>query len=352
MKQRGLGFQPEKWKSQMKEPNMWIQPLNEDRADNLQPPPRRDPAAISDGDLLDAYSQAVIRVVESVSPAVLSLTGTTEAGGSGSGFVMTPDGFAITNSHVVNGRSELIATTTDGDRLPARVIGDDPATDVAVLRLGASDLPYSQLGDSEALRVGQLVIAIGSPLGLQSTVSAGIVSALGRSLRGRDGRLIDKVVQHTAPINPGNSGGPLVDSRGRIVGVNTAIVAMAQGLGLAVPSSTVDWVLREILTHGRVRRRQLGITATVAPIPRRILRELDLLGSTGVEVMQVLPNSPAHSSGLQPGDVIVSLADRVIETMDDLHRLLTLMPQDQAIILQVIRDNDLVSITVTGNPPS
>lgn len=329
---------------------MWVQQLNEDRSENPQPSARRDPSsAISDGDLLDAYSQAVIRVVESVSPAVLSLTGTNEAGGSGSGFVMTPDGFAITNSHVVNGRTELLATTTDGDRIPARVVGDDPATDVAVLRLGASDLPYSQLGDSEALRVGQLVIAIGSPLGLQSTVSAGIVSALGRSLRGRDGRLIDKVVQHTAPINPGNSGGPLVDSRGRIVGVNTAIVAMAQGLGLAVPSSTVDWVLREILTHGHVHRRQLGITATVAPIPRRVSRELDLLGTTGVEVMQILPGSPADSAGLQPGDVIVSLADRVIETMDDLHRLLTLIPQDQSIFLQVVRDDHLVPIAVMGN---
>lgn len=306
----------------------------------------RDSAAPTDASLLDAYSQAVIHVVESVSPAVLSLTGTNDRGGSGSGFLVTPDGFAITNSHVVDGRSELVATTTDGDRLVARVIGDDPATDLAALRLSASDLPYARLGDSDSLRVGQLVIAIGSPLGLQSTVSTGIVSALGRSLRARDGRLIDKVVQHTAPINPGNSGGPLVDSRGRIVGINTAIVAMAQGLGLAVPATTAEWVLREILAHGQVRRRKLGVTAAVVDLPRRLVRQLDLLGATGVEVQEVIPRGAAANAGLQSGDVIVSLADRVVETMDDLHRLLTMIPPDQSIPLQVLRADRLLTLQV------
>jgi S1-C subfamily serine protease len=306
----------------------------------------RDSAVPSDASLLDAYSQAVIHVVESVSPAVLSLTGTNDRGGSGSGFLVTPDGFAITNSHVVDGRSELVATTTDGDRLVARVIGDDPATDLAALRLSASDLPYARLGDSDSLRVGQLVIAIGSPLGLQSTVSTGIVSALGRSLRARDGRLIEKVVQHTAPINPGNSGGPLVDSRGRIVGINTAIVAMAQGLGLAVPATTAEWVLREILAHGQVRRRKLGVTATVVDLPRRLVRQLDLLGATGVEVQEVIPRGAAAKAGLQSGDVLVSLADRVVETMDDLHRLLTMIPPDQSIPLQVLRADRLLTLQV------
>lgn len=308
-------------------------------------PRRGDPRAASDASLLDAYSQAVIHVVESVSPAVLSLTGLNDRGGSGSGFLVTPDGFAITNSHVVDGRTELIATTTDGDRLVARVIGDDPATDLAALRLAASDLPFARLGDSEALRVGQLVIAIGSPLGLQSTVSTGIISALGRSLRARDGRLIDKVVQHTAPINPGNSGGPLVDSRGQIVGINTAIIAMAQGLGLAVPASTAEWVLREILSHGQVRRRKLGVTAAVVDLPRRLVRQLDLLGTTGVEIREVIRNGAAEIAGIEPGDVIVALADRVVETMDDLHRLLTILP-DQVLPLQILRDNRLMTLQV------
>ena len=302
----------------------------------------------SDADLLDAYSQAVIHVVETVSPAVISVggRGAESRGGSGSGFIVTPDGYAITNSHVVNDRSQLAAETTDGDRLRAELVGDDPATDLAVIRLAANGLPHAQLGDSDALRVGQLVIAMGSPLGLQSTVSTGVVSALGRSMRGRDGRLIENVVQHAAPINPGNSGGPLVDSRGFVVGINTAIIAMAQGLGFAIPSRTAEWVLGEILTHGRVQRRQLGIAAQVVRLPRTLVRELDLLADQGVEVREVAPNGVAAQSGLEPGDIIISLAGRLVSSIDDLHRLLMSVPIEAGYDLTVVRDGSLSSLHV------
>jgi S1-C subfamily serine protease len=250
---------------------------------------------------------------------------------------VTPDGYAITNSHVVDDRPRLVAETTEGDRLRAELVGDDPATDLAVIRLAANGLPHAQLGDSNALRVGQLVIAMGSPLGLQSTVSTGVVSALGRSMRARDGRLIENIVQHAAPINPGNSGGPLVDSRGLVVGINTAIVAMAQGLGFAVPSKTAEWVLQEILVHGRVRRRQLGIVAQVTRLPRVLVRQLDLLADQGVEVREVAPRGIADRAGILPDDVIVALAGRLVTSIDDLHRLLMTVPVDQGFDLTVIR---------------
>jgi S1-C subfamily serine protease len=288
---------------------------------------------------LDAYSQAVIHVVETVSPAVISVTsrGTDGRGGGGSGFIVTPDGYAITNSHVVDNRPKLEAETAEGDRLRAEIIGDDPATDLAIVRLAASGLPYAQLGDSDALRVGQLVIAMGSPFGFQSTVSTGVVSALGRSMRARDGRLIESIVQHAAPINPGNSGGPLVDSRGLVVGINTAIIAMAQGLGFAIPSNTAEWVLQEILAHGSVRRRQLGIVANVTRLPRAIVRALDLLADQGVEVREVAPRSLADLAGIRADDVIIALADRLVTSIDDLHRLLMTVPVDQGFDLTMIR---------------
>jgi S1-C subfamily serine protease len=258
-------------------------------------------------------------------------------GGGGSGFIVTPDGYAITNSHVVDNRPNLEAETAEGDRLRAEIIGDDPATDLAIVRLAASSLPYAQLGDSDALRVGQLVIAMGSPFGFQSTVSTGVVSALGRSMRARDGRLIESIVQHAAPINPGNSGGPLVDSRGLVVGINTAIIAMAQGLGFAIPSNTAEWVLQEILAHGGVRRRQLGIVANVTRLPRSIVRELDLLADQGVEVREVAPRSMADLAGIRPDDVIIALADRLVTSIDDLHRLLMTVPADNGFELTIIR---------------
>jgi S1-C subfamily serine protease len=312
----------------------------------LSPQPPGPP--VNDSELLDAYSRAVIHVVETVSPAVLSVSGprSEPRGGFGSGFLITPDGYAVTNSHVVNGRTRLVAETADGDQVDAEVVGDDPATDLAVLRLVSRDLPYAAMGDSAALRVGQLVIAMGSPMGLQSTVSTGVVSALGRSMRGRDGRLIENIIQHSAPINPGNSGGPLVDSRGRVVGINTAIIAQAQGLGFAVPSITAQWVVSEILVHRRVRRRQLGIAATTVSVPRTLVRELDLLGDHAVEVRDVAARSPAANAGIQTGDMIVAVQGRVVSSTDDIHRLLTQLPLDQSLTITLVRSRSRMDLEV------
>src|SRR5580700_7303674 len=212
-----------------------------------------------DADLLDAHSQAVINVAQSVGPAVIAVAARgDQRGGMGSGFLVTPDGYAVTNSHVVHGRHSCTATTEEGDKIAADLVGDDPSTDLALLRLAARDLPYTTFGDSQALQVGQLVIAMGNPFGFRSTVSTGVVSAVGRAMRSEFGRLIENVVQHTAPLNPGNSGGPLVDSRGRVVGINTAVIAMAQGLGFAIPSSTAIWIAGELVSHGKVRRPSLA----------------------------------------------------------------------------------------------
>jgi S1-C subfamily serine protease len=302
----------------------------------------------ADVDLLDAYSQAVIHVVESVSPAVLSITPPRgeNHGGTGSGFLITSDGFALTNSHVAGGRKKLTAITADGDRIDAQVVGDDPATDLALLRVQARELPTAPLGNSEALRVGQLVIAMGSPLGFQSTVSTGIVSAVGRAMRGQEGRLIENIVQHTAPLNPGNSGGPLVDSRGHVVGINTAIIAMAQGLGFAVPGATAKWVIGELMTHGRVRRPLLGIAAGIAPIPRRLVKSLDLLSDQAIEVMSVAADSPAAVAGLRLGDLIVAINGRTVESADDLHQILSRPRAGLELMMSVVRRNQLLEVPV------
>jgi S1-C subfamily serine protease len=310
-----------------------------EHAQPVQPQP-------ADIDLLDAYSRAVIGVVDAVSPGVVSITPPAgdHTGGSGSGFIISPDGLAITNSHVVGGRNRLVAKSHEGDRLSADVLGDDPSTDVALLRLAGSDLPHASLGESQSLRVGQLVIAMGSPFGFQSTISTGVVSAVGRSMRSRDGRLIENVVQHSAPINPGNSGGPLVDSRGQVVGVNTAIIAFAQGLGFAVPSNTVQWVTTELLAHGQVRRRQIGIVATTVQLPRAVVREHDLLSDQAVAVVKPANNNVSEENGLQKGDLIVEINGRVITGVDDIHRLLTQLPRDASLEATVIRDRRRLTI--------
>ena len=319
--------------------------ISNDRPSDDQPAAQPQPA--DDMQLLDAYSQAVIKVVERVSPAVVSVQSDDRQGG-GTGVIITPDGYALTNSHVVDGRSRMLAVTADGDRVDAEVTGDDPSTDLALLRLAASDLPTAEVGDSDALRVGQLVIAMGSPFGLHSTVSTGVVSATGRSMRGRDGRLIENVIQHAAPINPGNSGGPLVDTHGRVVGINTAIIPVGQGIGFAVPSATAQWVLGQLLAHGQVQRRQLGIIAAVVQLPRETVRRLDLLGSQAVEVAEVQPGSAADSAGLRSGDQIVSVNGRIVATVDDIHRLLAASPADQPLLLAIIRAGKITELTIPG----
>ncbi len=320
---------------------------DQNAAENLQPAhPTGDGAR--DLELLDAYSRAVIGVVEGLGPTVLCIEGRRgeTRGGQGSGVLLTPDGYALTNSHVAGGRRDLTAVTEEGDRLDAELVGDDPITDLALVRLAARDLPFAELGDSDALRVGQLVIAMGNPLGFRSTVSTGVVSATGRAMRGAGGRLIENIVQHTAPLNPGNSGGPLVDTRGRVVGVNTMIIAMAQGLGFAVPANTAQWVVGELVAHGKVRRRWLGITGTTVALPRAVVRELDLLADEAVEVVDLAGDGPAARSGLRVGDIVVTAAGRVISTVDDLTRMIGLASPGQSLALGVVRDDRLIELHV------
>ena len=300
-----------------------------------------------DEELLDAYSRAVIGVVEKVGPAVVSIgvkkstrSRRYRSEGAGSGFVVAPDGFVLTNHHVVEGVNTVEVRLTDGSECRAERVGDDPATDLAVVRLSASGLPAVELGDSDALRVGQLVIAIGNPLGFQSTVSTGVVSALGRSLRGRSGRLIENVIQTDVPLNPGNSGGPLVDSRGRVVGVNTAIISMAQGLSFAVPGNTARWVMGELFTRGRVRRAYLGLSGQARPLSRWVQRHFELSSATAVEVASLEKNGPAYRAGLHERDRIVALSGQPVASVDDLHRLLAGQPPGTRFTLTILRGGE------------
>jgi S1-C subfamily serine protease len=236
----------------------------------------------------------------------------------------------------------------DGDQIDAELIGDDPATDLALLKLKSRDLPIARIGDSQALRVGQLVIAIGSPLGLGTIVSTGVVTVLGRSMRGSEGRLIENIVQHAAPINPGNSGGPLVDSHGRVVGINTAIIAPAQAIGFSVPSDTAKWVIDEIVSHGRVRRRRLGIAATTIRLPKQVVRGLDLLSHDAIEIVEVETRGPAHAAGMRNGDWIVAVEGRIVTSVDDVHRLLNLFPASQSLTITIIRDSQRVELAINA----
>lgn len=304
-------------------------------------------AELRDADLLDAYSRAVINVADKIGPAVVTVSQRRgqDSGGVGSGVLISRDGYGLTNSHVVAGHRRVAVTTYDGDLLEAEVIGDDPATDLAVLRVGARELPCAELGESVNLRVGQLVIAVGNPFGFQSTVTTGVVSAPRRSMRSQQGRLIENVIQHTAPLNPGNSGGPLVDSFGRVVGINTAIIAMAQGLGFAVPADTARWVVNEVLAHGRVRRPSLGISVTMQPVGRELARRLDLLADMVVEVVGLEPNGAAARAGVRPGDLIAAINGRIVTSVDDMHRLLS-RAADRSVMLTVVRGTRQLDIAV------
>ena len=319
----------------------------ESAAENPPSPPQyrqTGPAPPSDAELLDAYSRAVTAVVERIGPAVVSIhvdegrrSSEFEPAGAGSGFVITPDGYILTNSHVVANAREIRALFIDGHKLMATVVGRDPSTDLAVIRVSASGLSYASLTDSPALRVGQLVIAVGNPFGFQSSVSTGVVSSLGRALRSQDGRLIENIIQHTAPLNPGNSGGPLLDSRGLVVGINTAIIAQAQGIGFAVPASTARSVVPQLLAMGRVERSYLGVIGYRRQLDRRLVRFHNLRSEQGVEIVSLEPSGPAFRAGIQTGDILISIDGQDITSPDDLFRFLSEWPVGRAVAIRLLR---------------
>lgn len=301
---------------------------------------------------LDAYSKSVVAVVDHVGPAVVAIT--TQKGdvpsGQGSGFFFSPDGYLLTNDHVVGDASKVFVTLTDDRKLEARVIGQDMNTDTAVLRVNATGFPYVTLGDSTDVRPGQLVIAIGNPMGFSSTVSAGVVSALGRSLRSKGGRLIDNIIQTDVAINPGNSGGPLVTAQEEVVGINTAIISGAQGLSFAVPSNTVSWVVSQILQHGRVQRGWVGVQGVVRPISRALQMQLGLKSQSIVQIHGLEPGGPAQKAGILPGDYVTAVDGVQISSMDDFWRITQKVSPKTPVEVAVIRDKNgqpaVVKVTV------
>jgi S1-C subfamily serine protease len=308
-------------------------------------------------ELLDAYSQAVVHAVELVGPSVVTIEIGHEGsrrglGGQGSGFVVAPDGLILTNSHVVHKARIIHVSFPDGRRLPAELIGEDPDTDLAVVRATASGLAALKLGDSQAIKVGQLVIAIGNPLGFSATVTAGVVSALGRSLRSRSGRLMDDIIQTDAALNPGNSGGPLVNSRGEVIGVNTAVIAGAQGLCFAIAANTAQFVVGRLIRDGRIRRSYLGVAGQNTPIARQIVRFYNLAVSSGILVVTIEPESPAAKSLLREGDIIVAIDGHDVSGIDQLHRVLTEERINKQTPVTVIRRTEKLEVAVTpGESP-
>ena len=297
--------------------------------------------------LLDAYSRAVIGAVQRVGPAVvhIQVRQGRGSGGSGSGFIFTPDGFILTNSHVVHRASDLMVSTAGGERFPAEVVGDDPDTDLAVIR-GGHEATSVPLGNSRWLTVGQLVIAIGNPLGFQHTVTAGVVSALGRTMRSRSGRLIDGVIQTDAALNPGNSGGPLVDSQGQIIGVNTATIIGAQGICFAIGADTAEFVASRLIRDGRIRRSYIGVMGQGVALHRRLVRYYDLPSDSGLLVLEIVPGSPAQLAGLRERDVLIRFAGDPIAGVDDLHRRLTDERNGVACEIEVVRGTELLKLVV------
>jgi S1-C subfamily serine protease len=316
--------------------------------------------ADSDEALLDAYSQTVMGVAERVSPSVVNIEirrqrndqragrqrFPQEARGSGSGFIFTPDGFILTNSHVAHGADGIEVTLADGRRYEAQPVGDDPDTDLAVVRINAPNLAPTALGESQKIKVGQLVVAIGNPYGFQSTVTAGVVSALGRSLRSSSGRLMDDVIQTDAALNPGNSGGPLVNSRGEVIGVNTAMILSAQGICFAIAIDTAKFVAGRLIRDGRISRSFIGLAGQNVPLPRRFVRFYDLPVESGVLVVSLEPDSPARRAGVSEGDLIIGFAGRPVAGIDDLHKLLTGERVGQGGQLEVIRRTERLTLQI------
>ena len=311
------------------------------------------PGGTPDGKLLDAYSHAVSESVARVAPAVAHVRvrrGQPQRRlreGSGSGFVITPDGYLVTNSHVAGAATAVEVTLPDGRAADAEVVGDDPDADIAVLKVAAGDLAWCRFGDSTSLRVGQIAIAIGSPYGFQHSVTAGIVSALGRSMRSSTGRLLDNIVQTDAALNPGNSGGPLTDSRGMVIGVNTAVILPAQGICFAIAASTAERVVTALIRDGRVRRAHLGIGGQTLELSRQLARQLELDRASGVRIDTVVPDSPAAKAGCAPGDVIVRLDDAPVGSVDDLQRLLGAEAIGRRIRASVLRRDRLLTFDLT-----
>jgi S1-C subfamily serine protease len=316
---------------------------------------------VNDDELLDAYSRAVITAAERVSPSVVYIEvqqatnnrqrndprGPREARGSGSGFIFTPDGFILTNSHVVHGATKIEVTVTDGNKYAAELIGDDPDTDLAVIRINAQNLVPAPLGESQQVRVGQLVLAIGNPYGFQYSVTAGVVSALGRSLRAGSGRLMDAVIQTDAALNPGNSGGPLVNSRGEVIGVNTAMILPAQGICFATSIDTAKFVASRLIRDGKVSRSYIGLAGQNVPLPRRIVRYYNLSVESGILVVSFEEKSPGQQAGLREGDIIIAFDEQPIAGIDDLHKLLTEERIGHESKLVVIRGTQKFDLAVT-----
>lgn len=313
-----------------------------------------------DRELLDAYSRTVTSVAEQVSASVVKIEvqgppseakgrprrGPEEGMGSGSGFVVTPDGYVLTNSHVVSGAKRINVALLDGTRAPAHLVGDDPDTDLAVVRIDAPALTALTFADSGALRVGQVAVAVGNPYGFDCTVTAGVVSALGRSLRTKSGHLVDDVIQTDAALNPGNSGGPLVDAQGRVIGVNTAMIMPAQGICFAIAANTASFVMTKLIHEGRIRRSYLGVAGQNVPLHRRVVRYHGLPNESGVFVVTVEPNSPAAQAGLHEGDLIVGFGDKPVAGIDDLHRQLTEEHAGLDLPMTIIRDLKIQTLHV------